>query len=224
MVCGGTGFDIHSKLHTDIEDCDYDWSLYPHCDHSIVWFSRGCIRDCPFCIVREKEGFIYPVEPKNLNPNGKWIRIMDNNFFASPKWRDAINILQTYDQPVEFDGIDIRIITKEQCEALLKLRYKSQIHIAWDDPKEDIRPFIKKAFKYIKPYRFMCYVLIGYWSTPKEDLYRINELRKLDIDPFVMPFNKHDEYQKAFTRWVNHKAIYNTVSWKDYNRFKSEVV
>ena len=64
MIVGGTGFDIKSRLPKEIEDCDYDWSLYPNCDYSIVWFSRGCIRNCPFCVVRQKEGYIHPVEPK----------------------------------------------------------------------------------------------------------------------------------------------------------------
>ena len=86
MICGGTGFDVASKLPSEIEACDYDWSLYPDCDYSIVWFSRGCIRQCPFCVVRQKEGYIHTVTPKNLNPNGKWIRVQDNNFFANPNW------------------------------------------------------------------------------------------------------------------------------------------
>ena len=51
MVCGGTGFDIFSKLPEEIDKCEYDWSLYSKCDYSIVWFSRGCIRICPFCLV-----------------------------------------------------------------------------------------------------------------------------------------------------------------------------
>ena len=28
---------------------------------------------CPFCLVREKEGYIQAVEPVELNPKGKWI-------------------------------------------------------------------------------------------------------------------------------------------------------
>ena len=70
--------------------------------------------------------------------------------------------------------------------------------------------------KHVKPYKIMCYVLIGYWSTPEQDLYRIEKLRELKIDPFVMPYNKSDPYQKRFARWVNHKAIFKTVKWIDY--------
>lgn len=41
MIIGGTGFDITSRLPKEIEDCSYDWSLYPNCDFSMIWFSRG---------------------------------------------------------------------------------------------------------------------------------------------------------------------------------------
>lgn len=37
MIKGGTGFNIQSKLPSKIEECDYDWSLYPDCNYSILW-------------------------------------------------------------------------------------------------------------------------------------------------------------------------------------------
>ncbi len=226
MICGGTGFDITSELPGEISKCNYDWSLYPKCDFSIIWFSRGCIRNCPFCIVRKKEGNIHSVKHKNLNPNSKYIKITDNNFFANPKWREAMEKLIMWDQPVEFQcGLDVRIFNKEQGEALQKLRIYKMLHIAWDNPKHDLRKHIKELCKYVKPYKIMCYVLIGYWSSPEEDLFRVMELRKLGVSPFAMPFNKKDKYQKAFSRWVNHKAIFKSVKWEDYdkNPTKSEV-
>jgi len=217
MISGGTGFDVGSKLPTEIKECDYDWSLYPKCDFSIVWFSRGCIRDCPFCIVKEKEGTIYDVKYKNLNPNGKHIKITDNNFFANPKWREAIKKLKEWNQPVEFNcGLDVRIFNKEQGEALQSVRIHKHLHIAWDNPKDDLIPKIKELCEYVKPYKIMCYVLIGYWSTPEEDLYRVEELRKLKVNPFVMPYNKKDRYQKRFARWCNRKEIFKTCKWEDY--------
>lgn len=217
MICGGTGFNISSKLPKEIQECNYDWSLFPNCDYSIIWFSRGCIRDCPFCIVRQKEGKIYSVKPKNLNPKGEYIKITDNNFFANPKWREAVKKLEELNQPVEFQcGIDVRLFTKEQGEALQKLKIKKYFHIAWDDPKDNLIGKIKFLKEYIKPYRIIVFVLIGYWSNEEEDLYRVEELRKLKVNPFVMPYDKKDRYQKDFARWVNFKAIFKTVKWKDY--------
>ncbi len=51
MVAGGTGFDICSKLPPEIEACDLDYSIYPACRTSYSWFSRGCVRACPYCVV-----------------------------------------------------------------------------------------------------------------------------------------------------------------------------
>lgn len=218
MECGGSGFSITKKLPLDIESQDYDWSLYPNCDFSLVWFSIGCIRNCTFCIVRKKEGIIKSVKPKNLNPNGKYIKVMDNNFFANPIWETSIEELKDWRQPVDFQGVDLRIMNDKMYKALNSLKHYKQIKFAWDNPQDDILPKIKEMIKYIKPYKLMCYVLIGFNSTPEEDLFRIEELRKLKIDPFVMPYDKKDKYQKTFARWVNHKAIFKTVKWRDYKK------
>ena len=214
--CGGTGFDLKTKLRVGIGNSDLDYSIYPKCKTSYLWFSRGCVRNCSFCIVRQKEGGIKAVLPKNLNPNGEYITVMDNNFFASPAWESAIGKLQDYQQEVNFQGVDVRLLTPQMCKALNTLRHAKQIKIAWDNPREDLVDNIALMLKYVKAYKIMCYVLIGHTSNREQDLARVECLRKFKIDPFVMPMDKTDTYQKRFARWVNHKAIFRTVKWKDY--------
>ena len=230
-ICGGTGFDISSRLSGDIEGCNLDYSVYPNCQTTYLWFSRGCVRNCAWCVVPEKEGRIHPVSPANLNPNGKYITVCDNNFFANPLWRMSIDYLVKIGQPVDMQGIDIRGITDEQGRALIRLRHYKRIKFAWDNAAEcghevltrpltdewQILAGIKRLTKYIKPYRLMCYVLVGFNSTEDQDLYRIETLRELGIDPFVMPFDKTDLYQRTLARWVNHKAIFKKVKWREYN-------
>ena len=225
MICGGTGFDINSKLPPEIEKCDLDYSIFPKCKTSYVWFSRGCIRKCPFCVVWKKEGYIKPTNPKPLNPRGKYISIMDNNFFANPLWKHAFRTLLAIDQPVDFQsGIDVRIFDEEQGEALKGLRLYKQLHIAWDNPREDLLERIEFLTKFIRPKKIMCYVLIGYWSTPEEDMMRVEKLREMKIDPFVMPYDKFDRYQRAFARWVNFKAIFKSIPWNVYHQNPDKVV
>lgn len=222
-VCGGTGFDVTSLLSKDIENCELDYSIYPECECSFIWFSRGCIRNCPWCVVPQKEGSIKIVDPKNLNPNGKYIAVCDNNFFANVEWHLAITYLVNLGQPVHIQqGIDVRTITHCQAHSLTTIPTNKQIKIAWDNPEDtkQIIAGIKRLCEYIKPYKIMCYVLIGFESTEQEDLYRVEKLRDLGIDPFVMPYDKSNLYQKAFARWVNHKAMFKTVEWKDYRRKK----
>jgi hypothetical protein len=224
MIKGGTGFDIKSRLPRAIENSNLDYSIFPDCQTSYIWFSRGCIRACPFCVVNEKEGQIHSVEPKNLNPNGEWITVMDNNFFANPKWEKSIQQLTRWDQPVDLQGFDVRIFKPEHGEALNKLRIHKQLKFAWDNPNEDLTGKIKELLGYVRPYKLMCYVLIGFDSTIREDQERVETLRTMKIDPFVMPYDRTDEYQRAYARYVNHKAVFKTVSFRDYCTTKGVLV
>ena len=142
VVRGGTGYDIVSKLPKEVDHVtNPDYSLYPMHKFSIEFFSRGCIRNCPFCVVRRKEGKIAPAFPMELNPAGKHIEVLDNNFFANPQWRDAVSFLNATKQPVNLHGVDVRIMNEEQASALNSMRLKgSSIHIAWDNPKDNILP------------------------------------------------------------------------------------
>ncbi len=216
VICGGTGFDVTSRLSRVMEDCDLDYSIYPKCRTSYVWFSKGCNRNCPWCVVPEKEGKFHLVKRKSLNPKGHYITVMDNSFFSNPNWRDVISWLGN--MPVDIHGIDVRLLTEEMCNALNGLRRwkNKQFKIAWDDTDDDLTPKLKFILRFIKPYKLMCYVLIGYLSTEDEDLYRVETLRSLGIDPFVMPYDKSDLYQRSFARWVNDKAIFAKVKWQDY--------
>ena len=63
--------------------------------------------------------------------------------------------------------------------------------------------------------KIMVYVLVGFWSTKEEDLMRINEIRKLGLDAWVMPYNKKDPYQKNVERWNNRHC---GCEFEDYNR------
>lgn len=215
-ICGGTGFDITSRLSPAIENCELDYSIYPKCKTSYVWFSKGCDRNCPWCVVPQKEGRFHLVKQKRLNPKGRYITVMDNSFFSNPNWRDVISWLGN--MPVDIQGIDIRLLTEEMCHALDGLRRwkNKQFKIAWDEGDKDLTPQLKFMLRFIKPYKIMCYVLIGYYDMPDSDLYRVETLRGLGIDPFVMPYDKTDLYQRTFARWVNHKAIFKSVKWQDY--------
>lgn len=217
MITGGTGFDIKSKLPVEITKCEYDWSLYPDCDYSILWFSRGCIRNCPFCVVREKEGYIHSVEPLNLNPNGEYVKVMDNNFFANPNWNDSVDYLLDIGQKIDMQGFDIRIFNEYQGEALSQLKHHKSFKFAWDNPRDNIDDKIELLLDYIKPSNLMCYVLIGYWSSPMEDYQRVMHLwEKYKIHSFVMPYDKFNRYQKDFSRWVNNKIEFKSCTWEEY--------
>lgn len=221
---GGTGYNIASRPPEVIENSRLmDYSIYPQYPFSIQFFSRGCIRKCPFCLVREKEGYIQPVLPVNLNPQGKWIEVLDNNFFANPEWKNAVSYLLKTGQPIKLHGVDVRIMDEEQAYYLNKLKMKQRIHIAWDLPQLDLTDRLKEMIKYVKPYKISCYVLVGFNSTIEQDLFRLNRLKELGISPFVQPYRdfKNDRkptlYEKDIAQWANKHQIFKSCEFADFS-------
>jgi len=224
ILKGGTGYDIESKLPDEIENpLTPDYSIYPNIDFSIQFFSRGCIRRCPFCVVNRKEGRIHPVVPLELNSAGKKIEVLDNNFFANPEWRSAVDYLISSKKQINLHGVDVRIMNEEQAYWLSKLRIDSgKIHIAWDNPKDDIIPHVKEMIKYIQPYKITCYVLIGFWSNRQQDYERVIKLHGLGVKPFAMPYRDFvnervpTQFEKDFAHWVNGRQNLNSCDFKDF--------
>lgn len=229
IIQGGTGIDVKRQLSGEIDSItELDYTLYPTCDYSLQFLSRGCVRNCSFCLVRDKEGYIHQVKPMNLNPNGRWIMLLDNNFFSYQGWRENVKILQSYDQPIDFtQGIDLRTLTEEQVAALSSLKIK-RIHCAWDNysEKENVLNGLKKLLKHIKAYKVICYVLVGYesYTVTKHDLERVHLLNTFGVRPFAMAYvdetrqAKNSQEVKDFCRWVNKREIFTTVKWEDYNK------
>lgn len=230
IIRGGTGIDVKSQLPREIENVkDLDYSLYQNCNYSIQFLSRGCIRNCEFCVVPIKEGVIRQVKPYKLNPNGKWIMLLDNNFFACKEWRENIEKLKSYNQPIDFNqGIDLRILTEEMAMALGQLKIKT-IHCAWDSYRD--KDFVLKGLelltKYIKPYKITCYCLVGFKSKQitDKDVERVMTLRNMGVNPFAMgyidfnnPNYKKSKEIKDFCRWVNMKATFKSIAWEDYGK------
>ena len=58
IVKGGTGYDVHSRLPEEAEKITPDYTLYPYIDRKTAYgfLTRGCIRNCPWCIVPKKRG------------------------------------------------------------------------------------------------------------------------------------------------------------------------
>lgn len=223
IIRGGTGYDIKSRLPDEIErHTGLAYDLYPQYKFSVQRYSLGCIRHCPFCLVHDKEGAIRPIEPMQWNPKAEWIEVLDNNFFANPEWRSAIADLKAQRLPVKFHGVDIRIMDEEQAEALNSIRMKGYIHIAWDLPQIDLTSRLEAMTKYIKPYKIVCYVLVGFNSTREQDLYRLRTLRRFHILPFVQPFRDYEnkrkptQYEKDLCRWANKALMFKGMDFEEF--------
>ena len=159
----------------------------------------------------------------DLNPKGEWIEVLDNNFFANPRWKEAIDYLIKAGQMVNFHGVDVRIMNEEQAFYLSKLKLKRRIHIAWDLPDIDLTEKLKEVTKYIKPRNLSCYVLVGFNSTIEQDIYRLNRLKELGISPFVQPYRDFNNdrkptlYEKDIAQWANKHQIFKSCDFADFS-------
>lgn len=227
------GYGINDKqLPYEIEHIIPDYGLYD-IDYSIGFTSRGCIRKCPWCIVPKMEGNIRDHAPISefLHPHHNKLILWDNNFLASPRWKENLRCIIDLDLKVSFNqGLDIRLIDKENANLLSKCKYRSanfkepRLYFSWDDQKlcseRDVEDGIWELRKAgIRTDHLMFYVLCGYNTNFGEWFDRFNRLVELGVDPFVMPYHKGDQQLNNFARFVN-KRIYKVCSWEEYRNSK----
>jgi len=230
MVIGGTGIDFYNKLPQEIENAPMDWEIYPNTPFHYGFSMKGCRFSCSFCCVPTKEGrprLNNSIDEILTNPSGgNKLMLLDNDFFGGKNWKENLERIIELKLKVCFvQGLNIRIISDRQAELLAKCRYynskfnKRYLTFAWDkfeDEKVIIRG-IDRCNKFGIPCHHMqFFVLIGFDTTPEQDLYRVEFLRNRGCLPYVMPYNKSDKYQKAFARYVNKREIFNSCTWQEY--------
>ena len=226
IFMGGSGYDLRPKLPADIEIQVPDYELF-NTDYSIGFTTRGCFRDCGFCIVKEKEGGFCEVDWKHHLKHLKYV-IMDNNFLASSHWRAKLLFFIENKIKVNFNqGLDIRLIDEPKAELLGRVLYydskfvKRRIYFAFDDPKIEpiFRQNLELLLKHIPAHRIMIYMLVGHDTSFEQDLHRFDVINSYGCDPFVMIFNnrKDDQRLRDFARWVN-RRLYRNLPFNDYKQ------
>lgn len=88
------------------------------------------------------------------------------------------------------------------------------IHLAYDriQDKNIVEPKLR-AFKEATGYdhhKVMVYILVNFDTSLEADLERIYFCRELDLDPFVMVYDKAhaDPVYKKLQRWVNNDFVF----------------
>lgn len=224
---GGTGYfypDGGPPLPEEIEHIFPDYGLYPEAAGRAYGFlTRGCPRQCGFCIVGKKEGTVSrQVADLSEFWNGqREIKLLDPNILACKDRERLLQELATSGAWVDFtQGLDIRLI--EGVEGLVSAVKIKRIHFAWDDPAQDLRrQFQKYREKSDLPYwKLGVYVLVNFNSTHEQDLERVYFLRGLGYDPYIMIYEKDTAPRETrlLQRWVNNRIIFRSCPrFEDYD-------
>ena len=229
VIKGGTGYGPGPDLPDEIEHSYPDYSLYPQYSETAYGFlSRGCPRGCGFCIVGGKEG---RKSRKVADLSEFWrgqreIKLMDANLLACPDHEKLLLQLAESRALVDFSqGLDIRLITRDNVALLNQVRTKA-VHFAWDNPDEDLTRYFRQFLEWTSirnPRLRRVYLLTNYGSTHEQDLYRVETLRQMGFDPYVMIYEKPTAppITRHLQRWVNNKRLFYAIpSFSDYEPVK----
>jgi len=209
MIKGGQGINIHYKLSPKIDHIYPDYSLYDM-NYAMGYITKGCIRNCGFCIVPEMEGLTYKfAELNEFRMNQENVMLLDNNILSYKYHIKELKKLLDSGVKIDFNqGLDIRLITKRNAQILSKIpRWKGlRLRFAFDDIH--LKNIIEKKLDILNEVglsnsSLQFYMLIGFNTDHQDNMMRLNFLKNKGIAVFVMSFNKMDPYQKNFMRWVN---------------------
>ena len=255
---GGTGFyfDKAPPLEYEIEHGMPDYHLYDawirtqinngvkesefsfYRDYSIGFMTRGCIRQCKFCVNQNyKQCNLHSHISEFLDPERKKICLWDDNVFACPEWKDVFHELQATGKPFVFrQGLDERLLTDEKCvELFRKSKWTGDYIFAFDNIKDT--PIITKKLDLIRQYTdkwVKFYVFCGFnhaapneynddfWKKDIKDVFeRIKILGQHKCLPYIMRYCDYElsPYRGTYinlARWCNQPNQFKKRSYREF--------
>jgi len=228
IMMGGTGLDITSEIPQEFQRLPPHYPLAKH-QRSMGRTTMGCIRNFPFCIVRQKEGRLKRwTHPKEFyKPEWKDIELLDNNWLADKDWF-FITSQWIVDHNLKlFDhGMDIRLIDEETAEQLTKIRHHGPFIFAWDHPRDEEK--VRRGIQCLRDAgnngKYTFYVLANYDTTLEEDRHRIDVLESLNCRPYVMCYDEKnaDPIYDQLRRWCNFDPVRKSCTFEKFDRLTAK--
>ena len=214
-VRGGTGYDPNEKLPEDVERMIPDYSMYPDFSAALGFLTRGCIRNCAWCIVPQKEGLLQEVDDiERVSAGRQEVVLLDNNFLAADEefvW-EQLEKAARLRLKLDFNqGLDSRLVTPENARLLASCRWIRYIRFSCDTVSM-IEP-IRRAVSLIRESGFkreiFCYMLVTDIGDAET---RLRALVDLNVIPFAQPYRDFTAdstptaEQRKFSSFVNVKG------------------
>ena len=207
---------VDHELPYEVAHIMPDYSLYEPFgirDTAYGYITRGCPRGCDFCHVKHIDGCrTVDYSPLREFWHGqKFIKLMDPNIAASPRCKEYFQQLADTKSYVDFtQGIDIRFMTEDKLELLNRIKVK-RVHFSWDNPKDDLMNLFRSGAKYFRYDRrkHSVYILTNFNSTFEQDVYMVESIKGLGLQPYVMIYNKPSAPNnlKRLARYANNPFV-----------------
>ena len=225
---GGSGNDLKLALPDEIEFIKPDYTLYPDQSYSMGFTTRGCIRNCHFCIVPEKEGNLkiwqHPSEFHDWRFDT--IMLLDNNWLADQEWFfQTSGWIRSQNLKVIEGGMDYRLLDEGLALRLSMLKWAKPMHFAFDHDRDqqavtDGITLLKKVGVNVRQ-NVLTYVYLHDSSDKaiESAKARCRYLKELGTTPFLM-FNIDNTPSKAvkqLRRWANRPWLFWTIDIDDYD-------
>ena len=151
--------------------------------------------------------------------------LLDPNILACREHPDLLTQLIESKAWVDINqGLDIRMTNERNIDLINRIKVK-EIHFAWDNPEDDLKPYFERyrSLSKHKPHGHWgtVYCLTNFGSTMEENLYRIYTLRDMEFDPYVMVYDKPNAPKeiKDLQRWCNNRKIFRSCErFEDYKK------
>ena len=227
ITFGGTGISIDSQLPFNIYAMKPDYSIYPDNDTSYGFIYRGCCRDCKFCVVPEKEGYIHrEVNSVHDLICHKRIKFLDNNFISGIDHKVFLKELIDCRIRCQFNqGLDIRLLDREDSELLSRLNYIGEYTFAFDNIADE--KLITEKLEILKEYvsadwkiRFFIYCHPD-MDIPTDVYHRICWCKENKVLPYFMRDlscwgSRNARTYADFSAWCNQPGIFKHHTYEEF--------
>lgn len=227
-ICfGGSGYSLSVNLPNRIDSFDPDYSIYPENAYSYAFITRGCVRDCDFCVVPEKEGRkVYKYREIDQIVRHKKVRFLDNNILAFKGCNEVLKELVEKQIRCEFyQGLDIRFIDDKKAELLSQLNYIGEYTFAFDDIKmlRTVKKKIKILKRYIKrDWKIKMFLYCNTDMLIKSNIIeRIEWCKKNKALPYIMRdencyCNENKSFYTDLASYCNQPGFFKKLDFSDF--------
>ena len=229
-IRGGTGYSdipINQELPADVDAMFPDYSICPECDYAIGYLTRGCVRNCRWCVVPRKEGHIraYREWQEIVRNDTDKLVLMDNNILACEHGINQLESMIGSGYRIDLNqGMDARLVTDDVAQILSRLSWIRFIRFSCDQKSqiEPIRRMVELLRKYgVRPYQIFIYLLVT--QDIEDAAERVEALRHYTGINLYAQAERNDRMgiipnheQLEFSQRYIYSGCYRVETWKEY--------